>query len=126
MWIDWIVHALLFAGVFFMLVAAIGVLRLPDLYQRLHASSKAATLGVALILAAVALDSAEMGVVTRCVVAIAFFILTAPVGGHLIARAAIRAGEPLDPKTLSNDLTPGTEPAETGQGNDRDCVCGPR
>ncbi|MBN2528044.1 MAG: monovalent cation/H(+) antiporter subunit G [Deltaproteobacteria bacterium] len=103
MWIDWIVVILLSIGAFFMLVAAIGVVRLPDLYQRLHASTKASTLGVAFILLAVALDAREVGVVTRCVVAIVFFILTAPVGSHLIARAAIRAGEPLDKKTLSNE-----------------------
>ena len=63
----------LLSGAFFMLVAAIGVLRLPDLYQRLHASSKAATLGVALLLLGAALHSGDMGVVSRCLMAIAFF-----------------------------------------------------
>jgi len=93
----------LLSGAFFMLVAAIGVLRLPDLYQRLHASSKAATLGVALLLLGAALHSNDMGVVTRCLMAIAFFIATAPVGAHLITRAAYNHNEPLAKETLSDE-----------------------
>ncbi len=69
----------LVSGAFFMLVAAIGILKLPDLYQRLHASSKAATLGIALLLLGAALHSGDMGVVSRCLMAIVFFVLTAPV-----------------------------------------------
>lgn len=93
----------LVSGAFFMLVAAIGVLKLPDLYQRLHASSKAATLGVALLLLGAALHSGNMGVVSRCLMTIVFFILTAPVGAHLITRVAYKYGEPLAKETLSDD-----------------------
>jgi multicomponent Na+:H+ antiporter subunit G len=93
----------LLSGAFFMLVAAIGILKLPDLYQRLHASSKAATLGVALLLLGAALHSGNMGVVSRCLMAIVFFILTAPVGAHLITRAAYNNNEPLAKETLSDD-----------------------
>ena len=93
----------LLSGAFFMLVAAIGILKLPDLYQRLHASSKAATLGVALLLLGAALHSGDMGVVTRCVMAIAFFMATAPVGAHLITRAAYNHNEPLAKETLSDE-----------------------
>lgn len=93
----------LLSGAFFMLVAAIGILKLPDLYQRLHASAKAATLGVALLLLGAALHSGDMGVVARCLMSIVFFILTAPVGAHLIARAAYHRGEPLAKETLSDE-----------------------
>ncbi len=101
--INVLVAICLISGALFMLVAAIGVLKLPDLYQRLHASSKAATLGVALLLLGAALDSGETGVVSRCLMAIIFFILTAPVGAHLITRAAYYQGEPLAKETLSDE-----------------------
>jgi len=93
----------LLSGAFFMLVAAIGILKLPDLYQRLHASSKAATLGVALLLLGAALHSGDMGVISRCFIAIVFFMLTAPVGAHLITRAAYKHQEPLAKETLSDE-----------------------
>ncbi len=93
----------LVSGAFFMLVAAIGLLKLPDLYQRLHASSKAATLGVALILIGAALHSGNMGIVSRCLMAIAFFMATAPVGAHMITRAAYNHKEPLAKGTLSDE-----------------------
>ena len=86
-----------------MLVAAIGILKLPDLYQRLHASSKAATLGIGLLLLGAAIHSGNMGVVSRCLMAIVFFVLTAPVGAHLITRAAYYQGEPLAKETLSDE-----------------------
>ena len=101
--IDVLVGFCLVSGAFFMLVAAIGILKLPDLYQRLHASSKAATLGIALLLLGAALHSGNMGVVSRCLMAIVFFVLTAPVGAHLITRAAYYQGEPLAKETLSDE-----------------------
>ncbi len=93
----------LLSGAFFMLVAAIGVLKLPDLYQRLHASSKAATLGVALLLIGAAIHSGDLGIVARCIMAIVFFTTTAPVGAHLITRAAYKHNEPLAKETLSDE-----------------------
>ncbi|MCA9560685.1 MAG: monovalent cation/H(+) antiporter subunit G [Myxococcales bacterium] len=74
-------------GAAFMLVAALGVLRMPDVLQRLHCSTKAATLGVGLCLAGAAADSGDLGVWLRCVVATVFFLLTAPVAGHVVGRA---------------------------------------
>jgi len=100
---DLLIAFCLLSGAFFMLVASIGLLKLPDLYQRLHASSKAATLGVALVLLGAALHSGDMGVVSRCIMAIVFFMLTAPVGAHLITRAAYRHEEPLAKGTLSDE-----------------------
>lgn len=101
--IDLLVAFCLLSGAFFMLVAAIGILKLPDLYQRLHASSKAATLGVALLLLGAAVHSGDMGILLRCIMAIVFFMLTAPVGAHLITRAAYKHEEPLAEETLSDE-----------------------
>jgi len=69
------------------------VLRLGDVYLRVHATSKAATLGVVCLLAAAALPSGDPAVWTRCAAAAAFSIMTAPVVGHVLGLAALRSGQ---------------------------------
>lgn len=100
---DLIVAALLLAGGFFALVAALGVVRLPDVFIRMHASTKAGTLGGGLILAAVAVSQWEAGVTTRVVLIVAFLLLTAPIAAHLIGRAAYRIGVPLWHNTVVDE-----------------------
>jgi multicomponent Na+:H+ antiporter subunit G len=74
-------------GTVFMLIAAIGLLRLPDLYTRMHAVTKAGTLGIGLVLLSVAVAFGTVSVVTRSLVAVLFVLLTAPVSAHMIGRA---------------------------------------
>jgi multicomponent Na+:H+ antiporter subunit G len=74
-------------------IAALGVLRMPDVYIRMHASTKAGTLGVLLIALALVLTGADAGVVSKALAVFAFVLLTAPIGAHLIARAAWRGGQ---------------------------------
>jgi multicomponent Na+:H+ antiporter subunit G len=81
-------------GSLFMLLAAVGVLRLPDLFTRMQASTKSSTLGVACILLAVAVHFGRLGVTTQAVLVVAFFFLTTPVAAHMIARAAYVSGVP--------------------------------
>jgi multicomponent Na+:H+ antiporter subunit G len=88
-----IVNTLLLVGALFVLVAALGVVRLPDLLMRMHAATKAGTLGAGLLLIAIAVSSPETSVVARAVATIVFLLLTAPVAAHLIARAAYYTGE---------------------------------
>ncbi len=83
------------AGGFFALAAALGVLRLPDVLIRMHASTKAGTLGCGLTLVAVAVHFGEVGITARAIAAIVFLLLTAPVAAHMIGRAAYRTGVPL-------------------------------
>jgi len=72
-----------------------GLYRMPDIYTRLHAASKAAYLGlVVLLLALVTTKDGEM--IAKSAMIAAFLALTAPVGSHALARAAHRRGEPLD------------------------------
>src|SRR5690554_1915589 len=73
---------LLVIGSLFMLLAAIGVLRLPDIFIRLQAATKASTLGVGCLLLGVAIHFDHLGVATRAVLVIGFFFLTAPVAAH--------------------------------------------
>ncbi|WP_100011898.1 monovalent cation/H(+) antiporter subunit G [Lentibacillus sediminis] len=84
----------LLAGAFFIVSAAVGVVRFPDLYTRLHASSKASTLGVSCILVAgfIYLYSAHAIVSGKMLLAILFIMLTNPVSAHMLGRAAHASG----------------------------------
>ena len=79
-------------GAFFVLVAAIGLVRLDDLYMRMHAASKAGTLGSGVLLIALAVYSADVAVALRALAGVVFFLLTAPISAHLLARAAYSVG----------------------------------
>ncbi|MFC2948429.1 monovalent cation/H(+) antiporter subunit G [Virgibacillus sediminis] len=84
----------LLIGTFFIVSAAIGVVRFPDVYTRLHAATKAATLGVSSILigAFLFLYFHESIVSGKLLVGIVFILLTAPVGAHMLGRAAHAVG----------------------------------
>ncbi len=92
------------AGALFVLLAAIGILRMPDLYLRISVTTKAATLGVGLILSSVAAYFAETPITSRVVAIILFTLLTAPVAAHLIGRASYFTGIPLWAKSVNDDL----------------------
>lgn len=81
-------------GVIFSLVTALGLVRLPDIYTRSHASSKSATLGVLGILAGTFIYFwlAEGHMNSRLILAIIFLFITSPLSGHLIGRAAYMSG----------------------------------
>ena len=91
--------ALLLAGSLLSAIAALGILRFPDVYTRLHAASKAGPLGAGLILLAVAFMAADWAIAIRCVLGFLFLILTSPVSAHLLARSALRAGTSPDART---------------------------
>lgn len=95
--IEIVIAGLLLLGAFLAFVAALGLFRLPDLYTRMHAASKAGTAGSGLLLLAVAMQSGDAEVWLKCLLAIGFFFLTAPVSAHLLAKAAARHGQPLPP-----------------------------
>lgn len=78
---------LMVVGTVFMMVAAVGLLRLPDLYTRMHALTKAGTLGVGCILVSAAVAFGDVSVAARAFVAILFVLFTAPVSAHMIGRA---------------------------------------
>ena len=72
--------------------AAIGLLRLPDFYTRMHAASKAGTLGSCVMLIALAVYADDLAVTARALGGVVFFLLTAPVSAHLLAKAAHVSG----------------------------------
>jgi multicomponent K+:H+ antiporter subunit G len=82
---------LLLVGAGFVLVGSVGLVRLPDTFARLHGPSKATTLGLGGILVASVLHHATEGSLSLRELAIALFLfITAPVVGHLVAKAALR------------------------------------
>ncbi len=96
--------ALMLVGATFMLLAGVGVLRMPDLFMRMQAATKAAALGAGCLLLAVAVDLGDLGVTTRVLLVIAFIFLTAPVSAHMLGRAAYSVGVPLWEGTVRDEL----------------------
>ena len=94
----------LLVGALFMLLAALGALRMPDLLMRMHATTKAGALGSGLIMVAVAVHFWEAGVTARALAVVLFVMLTAPVAAHAIARAGYFVGVPLWPKIVRDEL----------------------
>ncbi|MFC5970262.1 monovalent cation/H(+) antiporter subunit G [Halomarina salina] len=79
-------------GAFFLLVGTVGLLRLPDVYNRMHATSKATTLGAASMFLACVAYFGVLGVGLTALVGIVFLYLTAPTGAHVISRSAQKMG----------------------------------
>lgn len=88
--IEWTAAAVIVVASFFLLVGAIGLVRLPDIYMRLHAPTKASTLGVGGILIASMLVAASQGRPGFAELLITLFVfVTAPVSANLLAQAAL-------------------------------------
>lgn len=87
-----IAGVLLALGGVFTLVAGIGIFRMPDVFIRMHASTKVGTLGSGLIMAGVCVYFAEPLVIFKAILVVLFLLLTAPIGAHMIGRAALRIG----------------------------------
>ncbi len=94
----------LILGSLFCLVAALGMLRLPDTVIRMHAATKAGTLGTGLILVGEAFFYGELSITLRALATITFLLLTAPVAAHLIGRAAYYSNIKLWEKTWIDEL----------------------
>ena len=95
---------LLIIGSFFALTAAIGLLRLPDVYSRMHAASKAGTVGSGVLMIVLALTSDDASTVIRALAGVVFFLLTAPIAAHLLARAAYKVGYKLWPGSVADEM----------------------
>lgn len=108
----WLSSALLLLGALVGLIGAIGVLRLPDSYTRMHAASKAGALGAALVLAGVAAASRGAFALTT-LFAMVVVLATAPLAAHALARAAHRAGVKPLLGPLGDALAEDTRPTDT-------------
>lgn len=109
-----IVFVLLISGSIFMLLASVGLLRMPDVYIRISTATKAATLGAGCTLLAAAVHFGTISISSRALAILVFIFLTAPVGAHVMGRAAYIIGVPLWEGTVMNDLEGRYDPS-TGE-----------
>jgi multicomponent K+:H+ antiporter subunit G len=114
-----LLSALILIGAGFTLIGSLGLLRLRDFYSRLHAPTKATTLGVGslLLASAVFFSNQDDGLSLHEVLVTLFLFITAPVGAHLMAKAALHLrlkslARPPDEALLDgHDCDPAEQPA---------------
>lgn len=117
---------LLWVGGAFILLAAVGLAKFPDVYMRMHATTKAGTLGIASLAIAIALDANLLAVTFQSILIIVFFLLTAPIATHMIGRAAYFTGAPMWKKTVCDEFgQTGLPPYSGEKSNDDDTPGGP-
>lgn len=100
--------AMVVVGVVFCLLAAVGVVRMPDVYTRMQAATKAGTLGVMCIVLALPVrlvgEPGMLPVAAFALLIVAFIVLTGPIASHLIARAAYFDDDPVWEQTTTDEL----------------------
>jgi len=101
---DLLIAIFLITGALFMLIASIGIIRLPDLYMRMHAATKAPTLGLLLLLTAICIYFPELSVIIKVALIIFFIFLTVPIPSHTIGRAAHAMKIPKWEETFRDDM----------------------
>lgn len=99
-----VVSVLIVCASIFMVLAAIGLVKFPDLPTRMHATTKSGVLAICLIMVAVGLHFSQTEITARVIAIISFILITAPVAAHAIGRAAYFAGVPLWPGTTKDEL----------------------
>jgi len=101
---DWIIAILIITGSLFMLVAALGIVKLQDVYMRMHAITKASSLSIVLFLLAVIVHIPTLSVILGSVAVMLFIIATAPIASHMIARVSQIIGIPMAAGAVMNAI----------------------
>ena len=101
---DVLMGVLVISGSIFMLLAAIGVVKMPDVYMRMSAVTKASTLGAGILLIAAVLEVSTISAFVKAVMLVSFGFLTSPIAAHMVGRAAYARGEPLWDGTLVDQM----------------------
>lgn len=102
---EWISAILLILGAGFMLVAGIGVLRFSDVYLRMHAATKAPSLGVMLMVVAIMVHFQEFWIIVKGLLIIVFIFMTTPVGAHMLSRVAHLMSNKQCKETMVDELS---------------------
>ncbi|MFA5555776.1 MAG: monovalent cation/H(+) antiporter subunit G [Flavobacteriaceae bacterium] len=102
-------------GAIFILIASLGLYRMPDFYTRLSVTVKAVTLGVGCILGAVAIHFSDFSITTKVFAVIFFLFITSPVAAFLIARTAYVSKVKMWDKSVRDELKEVTDKKETAQ-----------
>jgi multicomponent Na+:H+ antiporter subunit G len=96
--------AAILVGGGFGLLAALGLLRFPDLYTRIHAASKAGVVSAGFVLFGLAIVSSDLSIVFRSAIGVAFLLITTPISAHLLARTTYLSGGRTAEVTKTNEL----------------------
>lgn len=102
--LDLLAVVLVFVGAAFGLLAAVGIVRMPDLYTRMQSATKAGTLGVACAVLGAAVHFRTASAAVEAALVVLFLFATAPIASHLIGRASYGVGVPLWKQTFRDDL----------------------
>ena len=102
--LDVISATLLLAGVALALLAGVGLQKFPDVFARMHAATKPATLGLLLILIGTSLQVSDRRDIAKLAIVVVLQFITAPVGAHMVGRAAYRDGTVMSPDTAIDEL----------------------
>lgn len=94
----------LLIGLFFMLIGAVSLHRLPDAYNRLHGASICVTLGLTCMLIAAAQELGSGAVISKALITLVFSFVASPIGSHLLAKAAHHGGLEQWDRTLGDEL----------------------
>ena len=97
---DIIGHILIIIGILFDIFGCIGLIRFPDVYNRLQASTKCVTLGTILLLIGVAVVSGSGPIISKAIICAVFILLTSPTSAHAIAKGAYASGVELWEKSV--------------------------
>ncbi|MEM6756148.1 MAG: monovalent cation/H(+) antiporter subunit G [Planctomycetota bacterium] len=92
-WADIVAAGFVAIGLFFFFVGAVGVVRMPDTYHRLHAATKSTTLGLMGLLVGVMFHIGTGAVDAKVITVLVFLFTAGPVGSHMLAKAALRVGD---------------------------------
>lgn len=92
---DVIGYILIIVGILFDIFGCIGLVRFPDVYNRLQASTKCVTLGTVLLLLGVAIETGLNATAAKAVICAAFILITSPTAAHAIAKGAHASKVPL-------------------------------
>lgn len=95
---------LMLLGSAFMLLAGLGLVRMPDVFNRMQAATKGSTLGALLLMAAAMVHFGTLDVIVRAFLVVLFLFVTAPVAAHALSRAAYIAGVPLCRESIRDEL----------------------
>ena len=107
-----VASVLMAAGAALAMIGGIGVLRLPDVFARMHAATKAPTLALVMVAIGAAVRVGGASDVMFLVLVVVLQLATAPVGAHLIGRAAYASGDQLSTDTVIDDLADAAELAD--------------
>ncbi len=117
-----IAQVFMLIGAIFTFLAALGVVRFPDLFMRMHSNTKSATMGVGFIMLGVSVYFNDITVTARALAVILFLLITAPISSHLLARAAYFSDIPLWEQTLSDELRGHYDPKTHGLSGEEERV----